>query len=572
MESTDNGVLIPDLPDESEYPGELTKRYELLECFSEKENVRTLLASNRDNGELCVVKCYLRESPLFDRGEPEALRTIDAAPMPRFLAEYRNEQMRCVLREYVPGETLSQLAQDQVFTEEEVIRIGVQLCDQLDLLHGMTPPVIHRDIKPQNVVVRPDGTAVLIDFGIARVHTEKETDTVAFGTQGFSPPEQYGFSQTDARSDIYSLGILLYWLLHRETKVTRNSRSAVEKVIERCVFFDPDKRFDNVEQVKRALLAARPEARKKRKRLFIAATCILLALLSCGFWAFARVHRRAITFSQPLIEQAVRANLGLDADKPVTEDMLERVTSLYIVADAACPDADSFYAAISQWYAEGRSARGSVTDLRDLAAMPNLEEVGIVAQELTDISALAGHPKLNKVEFKHNYITDISVLAGMDHLTSVGINDNPVWDISSLAACPNLAFLDLCDVRSYEPSVLTQLGNFDFLDISNATESYRYLDGKSILDLRLAWTGLDDLHVLDGVTRLERLEIDHTAVADLAPLALHKGLKVLKLAETPVTDLSVLLELPQLEEVYLSEELRPAAEALGQVPFTFLYE
>ena len=572
MESTDNGVLIPDLPDESEYPGELTKRYELLECFSEKENVRTLLASNRDNGELCVVKCSLRESPLFDRGEPEALRTIDAAPMPRFLAEYRNEQMRCVLREYVPGETLSQLAQDQVFTEEEVIRIGVQLCDQLDLLHGMTPPVIHRDIKPQNVVVRPDGTAVLIDFGIARVHTEKETDTVAFGTQGFSPPEQYGFSQTDARSDIYSLGILLYWLLHRETKVTRNSRSAVEKVIERCVFFDPDKRFDNVEQVKRALLAARPEARKKRKRLFIAATCILLALLSCGFWAFARVHRRAITFSQPLIEQAVRANLGLDADKPVTEDMLERVTSLYIVADAACPDADSFYAAISQWYAEGRSARGSVTDLRDLAAMPNLEEVGIVAQELTDISALAGHPKLNKVEFKHNYITDISVLAGMDHLTSVGINDNPVWDISSLAACPNLAFLDLCDVRSYEPSVLTQLGNFDFLDISNATESYRYLDGKSILDLRLAWTGLDDLHVLDGVTRLERLEIDHTAVADLAPLALHKGLKVLKLAETPVTDLSVLLELPQLEEVYLSEELRPAAEALGQVPFTFLYE
>ena len=572
MESTETCAMIPNLPDESEYPGELTQRYELLECFSEKENVRTLLASNRESGELCVVKCYLRECPLYDRSEPETLRLIDAAPMPRFLAEYRNEQMRCVLREYVPGETLSQLAKEQTFTEEEVIRIGLQLCDQLHALHGMTPPVIHRDIKPQNVVLRPDGTAVLIDFGIARVRTEKDADTVAFGTQGFSPPEQYGFSQTDARSDIYSLGILLNWLLHRETKVTQNSLSPLEKVIARCAFFDPDNRFSDVGQVKRALLAARPEARKKRRRLITVAVCLLLALISCGVFFSVRARQRAVLFSQPLIEQAVRANLGLDADAPITKDMLEQVTALYIVADAAYPDADNFYSAINRWYAEGKPTRGAITDLNDLAAMPNLEQVCIVAQELTDISALAELPKLNKVELKHNYLTDISVLAGMDHLTYVGINGNPVRDISPLAACSNLAFLDLCDVRSYDPSVLAQLGNFDFLDLSNPTESYRYLDGKSILDLRLAWSGLDDLHVLDHVTRLERLEIDHTAVSDLSPLALHKGLKVLKLAGLPVTDLSVLLELPQLEEVTISEELRPAAEALGPVPFSFVYE
>ena len=571
MGPNENGDLILNLPDEAEYPRELTECYELLECFSEKENVRTLLASNRDSGEVCVVKCYLRESPLFDRCEPEALRRIDAAPMPRFLAEYRNEQMRCVLREYVPGEMLSQLAKTQAFTEEDVICIGVQLCDQLRALHSMRPPVIHRDIKPQNVVIRPDGSAVLIDFGIARVRTEKDTDTVVFGTQGFAPPEQYGYSQTDARSDIYSLGILLYWLMHRETRVQQGSRSALEKVIARCVFFDPDKRFQNVEQVKRALLAARPEAQKKRRRLHIAAACLLLALLSCGIWAFARAHRRPVVFSQPLIEQAVRANLGLD-DDIITDDMLSKVTALYIVADAACPDADRFYSAISRWYADGKPTRGHVTDLSDLASMPNLEQVCIVAQELSDISALRDHPKLKKVEFKHNYITDLSALAGMDHLTSVGINDNPVRDISPLTECPNLALLDLCDVRSYDPAVIAQLGNFDFLDISNPTESYRFLDGKSILDLRIAWSGLDDLHFLDHVSRLERLEIDHTDVPDLSPLALHKGLKVLKLAGLPVRDLSVLLELPQLEEVYLSEEMRSAAESLGHVPFTFIYE
>ena len=556
MEATDNGVLIPDLPDESEYPGELTKRYELLECFSEKENVRTLLASNRESGDLCVVKCYLKEGPLYDRGEPKALREISAAPMPRFLAEYRNEQMRCVLREYVPGETLSQLAKDQVFTEEDVIRIGV----------------IHRDIKPQNVVIRPDGTAVLIDFGIARVHTEKETDTVAFGTQGFAPPEQYGFSQTDERSDIYSLGILLYWLLHHETKLSQDNHSTLEKVIARCSFFDPANRFHDVEQVKRALLAARPTAQKKQKFLRTFVAGLLLVLVALGAWLAVRNHRQSVTFSQPLIEEAVRANLGLENDTPITKDMLQQVTAIYIVADAAYPDAESFYPAINRWYANGKLTRGLITDLSDLAAMPNLEQVCIVAQELTDISALENHPKLNKVEFKHNYITDISVLSGMDHLSSVGINDNPVRDISPLIECQNLAFLDLCDVRSYEPSVVAQLGNFDFLDISNPTESYRFLDGKSILDLRIAWTGLDDLHFLDHVTRLERLEIDHTDVSDLSPLALHKGLKVLKLAGLPVTDFSVLLELPQLEEVSVSEGQRQAIEVLGEVPFKVIYE
>ena len=156
----------------------------------------------------------------------------------------------------------------------------------------------------------------------------------------------------------------------------------------------------------------------------------------------------------------------------------------------------------------------------------------------------------------------------MDHLTSVGINDNPVRDISPLTECPKLAFLDLCDVRSYDPTAVQRLGNFDLLDISNPTDSYRYLDGKSILDLRIAWTGLDDLHVLDRVTRLERLYIDHSQVSDLSPLKRHVGLKTLNLAGLPVSDLSVLLELKQLEEVTISADMQSLVDALGDVPFT----
>ena len=564
--------VIPDLPDEGEYPPELRNGYELLECFSDRKDTRTLLARNLDTGKLFVVKCYLKENALYGHSEPEPLRRLDAAPLPRFQAEYRNDRMRCVLREYVPGETLAALAEKKRFSEEEVLKIGVQLCRQLDVLHSMDPPVIHRDIKPQNVVLQEDGIAVLIDFGIARVHTEKETDTVAFGTQGFAPPEQYGFAQTDARSDIYSLGILLCWLLHRKTKPEGKNRSALEKVIARCAAFDPEKRFADVRQVERALLAAEPQVRRKRGLLISAAAVFLLILAVIGIGAFARGREKPVVFSQSLIEQAVRLNLGLGERKKITGDLLDQVRGIYIVADAAYPDADDFYPAIGRWYAEGQSVHGEITNLEDLRRMPNLEQVCIVAQELSDISALQAMSKLNKVEFKHNYITDIGVLAGMDHLTSVGINDNPVRDISPLAECPNLAFLDLCNVRSYDPTVVERLGNFDLLDISNPTESYRYLDGKSILDLRIAWTGLDDLHVLDRVTRLERLYIDHSQVSDLSPLKRHTGLKTLNLAGLPVSDLSVLLELKQLEEVTISADMQPAADALGDVPFAIRVE
>ena len=143
----------------------------------------------------------------------------------------------------------------------------MQLCEQLCALHEMTPPVIHRDIKPQNVVIRPDGRAVLIDFGIARVRTEGERDTVAFGTQGFAPPEQYGFSQTDARSDIFSLGILLYWLLHRETKVPREAHTELEKVIARCAFFDPGQALSDIGAGETGAACSTSGSEEKAKRL-----------------------------------------------------------------------------------------------------------------------------------------------------------------------------------------------------------------------------------------------------------------------------------------------------------------
>ena len=559
------------LPDEAEYPKELTEGFELLERMSGSGDTETLLARNRKTGEKMTVKCFRAEHPLYARTEPETLRKLQAPPLPEFAGEYRNESMRCVVRRFVEGESLAERVARDPLTEAEITGIGIRLCGQLEILHSADPPIIHRDVKPQNIILREDGTPVLIDFGISRVYSEKDTDTLIMGTQGFAPPEQYGFAQTDARSDIYSLGMVLKWLL-AEGKELENASGPLKKVLQKMTAFDPRQRFPTARQAGKALAGTRPEARRRRMWIRSLGAAVLLICLGLGIAAGVRMMRQRAVFSDPLMERAVRRSLGLGEGDFLSEDMLEDVKGIYLVADTPCADTDSFFSEVNRWYAAGKPVRGTLTDLGDLARMPNLEQVCAAAQELRDISALAGLQKLSMAELKHNEIQDISALAGKEKLIWAGLNDNPVRDLSPLAECPALAFLDLCDVRNYDPRILERLGNFDYLDLSNPTESWRYLGRRRVLSLSLAWTGLTDLEELAGVTRLEDLNISHTAVADLRPITVHSGLRRLRMAATPATDLRPLLELPLLETVTLSREMEGLEEELEGRRFEIVYE
>lgn len=559
------------LPDEAEYPPGLTERYELLECFSSGRETQTLLARARDGSGLVTVKCFPREHPLYEMSEPEVLRHMKSDPLPRYVEEFRSETMRCTVREYVEGETLNSYAAHHPMSAEEILRIGIALCDQLHALHSLVPPVIHRDVKPQNIIVRDDGTPVLIDFGISRVHSEKKADTVVFGTEGFAPPEQYGFAQTDGRSDIYSLGMVLNWLMQGSGDI-RKGTGGLERVIRRMTAFDPEHRYASALHARKALEHAMPAER--RRRMILAGAALLFLIILSGAAVFLlRPSSAPVFFENPLVEQAVRLNLGLGPETEIRTDMLSDVTGIYIVADRAYADSDSFYDAISQWYASGRSIRGDLENLEELAAMPNLEQVCVVAQMLSDISTLSGMKHLNKVEFKHNSIRFISCLAGMEKLNYVGINDNPVKELSPLIQCPQLAYLDVCDVHRYDPVVFAQLGDFQYLDIANRTQSYHYLGQKRIVSLRAAWTGMNTLDELSGVTGLEELDISHTPVSDLAPITVHQGLRRLNMASTAVRDLTPLLDLPELESVTLSKGMKEAAEqSLSGAGFEIKYE
>lgn len=127
----------------------------------------------------------------------------------------RGEDRWYLVMDYIEGHTLKAEVQNRtVIPEPEVVNWAVQLCNILDYLHKRNPPVIFRDLKPDNIMLTPEGQIKLIDFGIARHFQQGNTsDTAAYGSSGFAPPEQYGQNQTDSRSDIYALGATLHFLL-----------------------------------------------------------------------------------------------------------------------------------------------------------------------------------------------------------------------------------------------------------------------------------------------------------------------------------------------------------------------
>lgn len=140
---------------------------------------------------------------------------------------------------------------------DKVREAALSLCQVLQYLHSQNPPVICRDVKPQNMVMDPSGQCHLIDLGAARRYRpEQQGDTVFLRPQATAPPEQYGYQQMDQRSDLYSLGVLMRFLRtgsFEPAKQVDTGPGALRRVIRRCTAFDPKDRYFSVRAVCRVL-------------------------------------------------------------------------------------------------------------------------------------------------------------------------------------------------------------------------------------------------------------------------------------------------------------------------------
>ena len=205
------------------------------------------------------------------RREAEMLAALAHPNLPRVTDHFEQDGKAYLVMEYVPGETLLSFLQREGLPQPlpRVLAWARQLCDVLDYLHTQQPPIIFRDLKPANIMLTPQGQVKLIDFGIARVFKPGQArDTQAFGTVGYSAPEQYGHGQTDARSDVYALGVLLHQLLTGHdptitpfrlpsaTQINPNVPAYISAALATATTTDPDRRFPSIRAFRDALFSA----------------------------------------------------------------------------------------------------------------------------------------------------------------------------------------------------------------------------------------------------------------------------------------------------------------------------
>lgn len=244
------------------------------------------------NGEI-IVNSLLAEANLMKR--------LDHPTFPRIVDIIDNGTTIYVVEDYIEGESLDKiLLVYGAQPEEKVINWAMQIADALAYLHSQKPPIIYRDMKPANVMLKPEGNVKIIDFGIAREYKEQNlADTTVLGTKGYAPPEQYS-GQTDPRSDIFALGMTMHHLL---TGVDpRNGEpyapvrqwnpelsEGIEIIIDRCVQPASENRYqscaDLIYDLEHPELITKGFKRKQKQRLasFLVAAILSVVMLISGF-------------------------------------------------------------------------------------------------------------------------------------------------------------------------------------------------------------------------------------------------------------------------------------------------
>lgn len=226
---------------------------------------RAVLIRNNIDGRL-MVKC------VCDKENFEIFSRLSRINRPNLMRVYDTviTDGECVsICEYIEGVTLEKYVEsNRLFSEIEVRNITAQLCDGLDALHRCG--IIHRDITPSNIMLSSDGIVKIIDYDIVRtVKRGQSADTQVLGTPGFAAPEQFGFSQTDSRADIYSCGVMMNYLLTGNLPNEKLYFGNLTPIIQKCVEMDCENRYHSALELKQVVLGSKFDKRNKTSKSYI---------------------------------------------------------------------------------------------------------------------------------------------------------------------------------------------------------------------------------------------------------------------------------------------------------------
>ena len=588
-------------------PEDMQEHWTVYECLKESEDSSTFLVKETATGILCVLKWGRNRQTEFLRNEMEIMKKMadrKLSGIPKAYRIFEENGEVYLVREYIEGMSLAQMVlQKGGISEAEICRISRKICQTAEQFQNPDEPMIHRDIKPENIVVTPGGEVVFIDFGTMRSYKKDGSrDTFVVGTRGTAAPEQYGYTQTDQRTDVYAIGQTMLYMVSESYEMNQLSECAVsrrmKKIIEKACSFEPDKRYGDAAQLRRAVEKCQANNRKKVYKKagavfgLIAAGYILAIFSPDGTVienkrietaeqsAAEEQIQAEITFREELIEEAVRKELGLSKTDKITASMLENVRKLRIVGKEILDDEDTFWG--EGHHVDGKdssfgSVRGNITDLSDLAQMVNLEELALCNQKIEDISGLKELP-LKKLYLSKNMITDFSVLLNLIDMDTLCIMENPAENLSVIGECTGILRLNIQGMNLTDIDFLINL-SLDYLDMSNVevennifeplTEMKKLdtlcmcdvneaaaetLSQMSTLKALFMWgdsTILENLKPLKGMTQLETLAFT-TQISSLEGIEQFPSLNFLSVNFSLVKDLSPVTGAKNLQVIDIS--------------------
>lgn len=288
----------------------IENKYEILKKIGQGGMSVVYLAMDKKLNKQWAVKEIKKEASIRNSeiviqsllAEANLMKKLDHPALPRIVDIIDHDETIYVVMDYIEGESLDRILNEfGPQPQELVIDWGKQLSGALQYLHNQNPAIIYRDMKPANVMLKPEGNLKIIDFGIAREHKEGSLgDTTCLGTKGYAAPEQFGGKgQTDPRTDIYCLGVTLYHLvtgqnpceppyeLYPIRKWNPSLSGGLERVIQKCTQLNPNDRYQNCAELSYALAHYEEIDEKytkvQRKKLFrfllAAAACLTMLVV-----------------------------------------------------------------------------------------------------------------------------------------------------------------------------------------------------------------------------------------------------------------------------------------------------
>lgn len=596
-------------------PKELSN-YRFVSCLSDSGQKKTWLLE-KSNGQKILCKYAVGEYIEMLRTE-SSFGSLGKFPFVPYVFDYfETEDAAYLLREYIEGQTLSEIVEKEgTLSPDRAIPLIEQLCGHLSRLHASVPPIIYRDLKPSNIVLHSSGDCYLIDMGTIRTyHEDHSLDTVFIGTVDIAAPEQFGARQTDNRTDIYALGILIYYLLTGEVKLQKDKLkklpARIAAVIRKCTAFDPDDRYSQISKVATAL---HPSARSKTWIAAVLAACCTAVVLL----VFSRIYEskdavdetdaakgfvsedsvtgmteepesempEEVVFTSSLLEEAVRKSVNKTDGEPVYEEDLSRITSINICGKTAFYPEDMHEAYIYNHTVQGAEhGYGDITDISLLAKMPNLHHVVLDFQQINDLSPLE-NLQLITLSVCGNPVWDISPLGGQTALTDLYIAETEVVSLEALRECRSLSVLDCSgtQISFLEPVALLPIHELymlnmparDFEALSATPLQKLYCnqveedcfdaikDIASLQGLTIYHSDITSLKELTGLSQLNSLDVTGNNISNLDGIEQFTNLNSFIIYANPVADLSPLATMDNISILNIAVSV--------DVDFTFLNE